>query len=222
MVFPPEACYRASAALTSRQPWSRRWRRGQNHLFGRYVVLEFKRLQPGLELADRVVFRGDPLGKRIALPCRFLELGFDLIKGGVKGMARRSQVFGRAAPAWELGQGGFRFFLGTGEFAASVGEPRIQVAGLASLADRAAEWFDIERSFQVGQLFFLALDLVFMPGDRPPRFFGLTASWANCCPSPRMTNGSSTRGAVASRPHPDRSYAPRSRRTRRAWCSASC
>ena len=60
------------------------------------------------------------------------------------------QFFCRTAPARELGQGGLCFFLRAREFTAGFGEPRIEVAGLASLADRPAERFDIARLFQVG------------------------------------------------------------------------
>ena len=81
----------------------------------------------------------------------------------------------RAAPVWKLGQGGRGLFLGTRKFTSDFNEPRIQVAGLASLADCPTEWFHIGRLFEVSPLFFLPLDLILMAGDRILRRLGLAA-----------------------------------------------
>ncbi len=93
----------------------------------------------------------------------------------LEGYCQALKVFGRSAPAGELSQGRRRLLRGTGELAAGLGEPRIQVAGLAGLADHAAERFDVLRFFQVGELLLLSLDLVLMTGDRLPRLFRLAA-----------------------------------------------
>ena len=102
-----------------------------------------------------------------------LEPGIELIEGGERGAARPRQVFRRTRPARKLGQSRPGFFVGTQKLTAIVAQPRIEVAGLASLADSPAEYFNIKWFFQLGQVGFLPLDLINMPGDRFASDFGL-------------------------------------------------
>ena len=105
----------------------------------------------------------------------FLEPGLVLVEGGVQGDGQGDEVFSRSVPARELRQGGRRRLRRAGELAPGLGEPRIQVAGLASLADRAAEPFDIAGDLQLGQLLLMPVDLGVMPDDRSLRLLGLSA-----------------------------------------------
>ena len=158
--------------------------RGQQGLFGRHVVLELEGLQLGLSLPDQLVFGGQPLDQVLAMARGFLEPGLVLLEGGVQGHGQGDELFIRSVPARELRQGGRRRLRRAGELALSLGEPRIEVAGLASLADRAAEPFDIAGDLQLGQLLLLPVDLGVMPDDRLLRLLGLPAQLGELLPQP--------------------------------------
>ena len=113
------------------------------------------------------------------------------------------------------------FFSARASLVRGLGESCIEVAGLARLADRAAERFHIARALQLGQVVLMPLDLVFVTGDRPPRLFGLAAQLGKLLTQLRMIIGSSARSRSdlgLDRAPPDR---PSSRRMRLAWCSES-
>ena len=93
----------------------------------------------------------------------------------LKGRARRSSSSAERPQPGSWARAVFAFFCARVSFTTGFGKSRIEVAGLASLADRPAEWFHIGWLFQVGPLFFLAFDLIFMPGNCFPRFLSLTA-----------------------------------------------
>ena len=82
----PSGAPSSQAALTSRQPCSRRLRAASRASSVGTSCCELQGLQLGLELSDRVVFGGQPLGE-VARCCRasFLEPGFVQVEGGVQG-----------------------------------------------------------------------------------------------------------------------------------------
>ena len=111
--------------------------RGQKQFFARYILLQLQRLQLGLVLTDRVVFRGQTLGQGTALPGRVFELAFELDdRGGQRGR-ELLELFGWALPAGKLGERGCALPFRLCEFTASFHKATVEVPRLPRLADRA-------------------------------------------------------------------------------------